>query len=189
MGLNEDGLDGLAPAALRALDQAQVVFGGPRHLTLAQVGDRGRPWPVPFDTAAVLALRGQRVVVLASGDPFWFGAGGSLAAHLAPHEWRCHAQPSTFSLVAARLGWRLEATDCLGLHASPMQQLLPRLAPAGRAIVLLQGGAAVAQLADWLVREGWGASAWRSANRPAGSARNTCVSANSASSTPTAAAL
>lgn len=159
MGLNEDGLDGLAPAALRALDQAQVVFGGPRHLALAQVGDRGRPWPVPFDTAAVLALRGQRVVVLASGDPFWFGAGGSLAAHLAPHEWRCHAQPSTFSLVAARLGWRLEATDCLGLHASPMQQLLPRLAPAGRAIVLLQGGAAVAPLADWLVREGWGASA------------------------------
>ena len=30
---------------------------------------------------------------------------------------------------------------------------------------------------------------WRSAKRPAGSARNTCVSANSESSTPTAAAL
>ncbi len=159
MGLNEDGLDGLTPAARHALDQAEVVFGGPRHLALAQVGERGRPWPVPFDIAPVVALRGQRVVVLASGDPFWFGAGGSLAAHLAPHEWRCHAQPSTFSLVAARLGWRLEATDCLGLHASPVQQLLPRLAPGGQAIVLLRDGAAVAALADWLVSEGWGDSA------------------------------
>lgn len=159
MGLNEDGLDGLVPAACRALEQAQVIFGGPRHLALAQAGERGRAWPVPFDTAPVLALRGQRVVVLASGDPFWFGAGGSLAAHLAPHEWRCHAQPSTFSLVAARLGWRLEATDCLGLHANPLQQLLPRLAPGGQCIVLLRDGMAVAELAAWLTQEGWGASA------------------------------
>ena len=158
VGLNEDGLQGLNAAARRALDAAQVVFGGPRHLALAQVGDRGRPWPVPFDVAPVLALRGQRVVVLASGDPFWFGAGGSLAAHLAPHEWRCHAQPSTFSLVAARLGWPLEAVDCLGLHASPLQQLLPRLAPGRRCIVLLRDGAAVGQLAQWLVHEGWGDS-------------------------------
>jgi len=158
VGLNEDGLQGLNAAARHALDAAQVVFGGPRHLALAQVGDRGRPWPLPFDVAPVLALRGQRVVVLASGDPFWFGAGGSLAAHLAPTEWRCHAQPSTFSLVAARLGWRLEAVDCLGLHASPLQQLLPRLASGRQFIVLLRDGAAVAHLAHWLVQEGWGDS-------------------------------
>ena len=159
VGLGEDGLDGLSPDARRALDAAQVVFGGPRHLALAQVGARGQPWPVPFDVAPVLALRGQRVVVLASGDPFWFGAGGSLAAHLAPHEWRCHAQPSTFSLVAARLGWRLEAVDCLGLHASPLQQLLPRLASGQAAIVLVRDGAAVIELARWLAHEGWGDSA------------------------------
>lgn len=159
VGLNEDGLDGLNPAARRALDAAQIVFGGPRHLALAHVGARGQAWPVPFDLAPVLALRGQRVVVLASGDPFWFGAGGSLAAQLAPHEWRCHAQPSTFSLVAARLGWRLEAVDCLGLHANPLQQLLPRLTPGRQTMVLLRDGAAVAELARWLDEEGWGESA------------------------------
>jgi len=158
VGLNEDGLDGLSPAARQAVESAEVVFGGTRHLALADAGVRGRPWPTPFDLAPVLALRGQRVVVLASGDPFWFGAGGSLAAHLAPHEWCCHAQTSTFSLVAARLGWRLEITDCLGLHASPMAQLLPRLAPGRQLIALLRDGAAVAALADWLVGEGWGES-------------------------------
>jgi precorrin-6Y C5,15-methyltransferase (decarboxylating) len=158
LGLNEDGLHGLSPAARQALDSAELVFGGPRHLALAEVGERGQPWPQPFDLAPVLAQRGKRVAVLASGDPFWFGAGGSLAAKLPPQEWRCFAQASTFSLVAARLGWRLEATDCLGLHASPMEQLLPRLAPGRQLIALLRDGAAVEQLAQWLTREGWGAS-------------------------------
>lgn len=158
IGLNEDGLEGLAPAALRALEAADTVFGGPRHLALARVGERGRPWPVPFDVAPVLACRGRPTVVLASGDPFWFGAGGSLAAHLAPQEWRCHAQPSTFSLLAARLGWKLEDTVCLGLHAGHVQQLLPQLSPDRRLLVLLRDGAAVAALADWLVQEGWGDS-------------------------------
>ncbi|WP_315532920.1 precorrin-6y C5,15-methyltransferase (decarboxylating) subunit CbiE [Delftia acidovorans] len=158
VGLNEDGLDGLAPAALRALDAAETVFGGPRHLALAGAGERGRPWPVPFDVAPVLACRGRPTVVLASGDPFWFGAGGSLAAHLAPQEWRCHAQPSTFSLLASRLGWKLEDTVCLGLHAGHVEQLLPHLSPGRQSLVLLRDGAAVAALADWLVQEGWGDS-------------------------------
>lgn len=158
IGLNEDGLEGLAPAARRALDAAETVFGGPRHLALARVDERGRPWPVPFDVAPVLACRGRPTVVLASGDPFWFGAGGSLAAHLAPQEWRCHAQPSTFSLLAARMGWKLEATECLGLHAGHVQQLLPHLAPGRQLLVLLRDGAAVAALAGWLEQEGWGDS-------------------------------
>lgn len=156
--MNEDGLQGLNAAARRALDAAHTVFGAPRHLALAQAGERGRPWPVPFDAAPVLALRGQPVAVLASGDPFWFGAGGSLARLLEPHEWRCHAQTSTFSLVAARLGWRLENTDCLGLHASPMEQVLPRLGRERQLIVLLRDGDAAAALARWLQEEGWGAS-------------------------------
>ncbi len=158
IGLNEDGLAGLNPPAQRALAGAAVIVGAPRHLELVQAGSRGQPWPVPFDTAPVLARRGQPTVVLASGDPFWFGVGGTLARQLAPQEWRCHGQPSTFSLVAAHLGWALEHTDCLGLHASAIEQLLPRLAPGRQLIALLQGSAALPRLAAWLQAEGWGAS-------------------------------
>ena len=70
IGLGEDGLAGLSPASRDALDGAEVVFGGPRHLALADVGSKGQPWPVPFDPTPVLAHRGQPTVVLASGDPF-----------------------------------------------------------------------------------------------------------------------
>lgn len=157
IGLGEDGLAGLPPASRDALDLAEIIFGGPRHLELAGAGDRGRPWPVPFDLAPVMALRGRPVVVLASGDPFWLGAGGSLAAALPPSEWRALPAPGVFSLAAARLGWRLESTTCLGLHAAPFARLRPHLARGCRVLATLRDGEAPAALAEWLVGQGMGA--------------------------------
>ena len=134
-----------------------MIFGGPRHLALAGAGGRGREWPVPFDIAPVLSLRGQPVAVLASGDPFWFGAGGSLCAHLSPGEWHALPAPGTFALAAARLGWRIEDTACLGLHAAPFARLRPHLTRGCRIIATLRDGAAVPALADWLAAQGFGA--------------------------------
>ena len=158
IGLGEDGLAGLTDASRDALARAQIVFGGPRHLALVGADARGRVWPVPFDLADVLATKGSNVVVLASGDPFWYGAGGSLAAHLDPSEWRCFPGVSTFSLAASRLGWKIEEVACLGLHAAPFARLLPPMANGRRAICLVSGGAGVAELAHWLMAHGQSAA-------------------------------
>ena len=158
IGIGEDGIKGLSAASREALANAEIVFGGPRHLKLAEIEARGRPWPVPFSVEPVLACRGRKVALLASGDPFWHGAGGTLAAHLFPGEWIAFPAPSTFSLAAARLGWRLEEVACLGLHAAPFETLLPHLAPTRRAICLLRDGNAVRDLGAWLTKQGFGAS-------------------------------
>lgn len=96
---------------------------------------------------ALLNERGRRVVMLVSGDPFWFGAGTSLARHLEACEWIAVPSPSTFSLAAARLGWPLERCTCLGLHAKPLTRIRPYLQNGRRLLVLLRDGAAVAELA------------------------------------------
>ncbi|MBF5006288.1 precorrin-6y C5,15-methyltransferase (decarboxylating) subunit CbiE [Diaphorobacter caeni] len=163
IGIHPSGLDGLSAAARRDLDDASIVFGSPRHLALADVasgeGERGRAWPVPFDVAPVLALRGQtRVAVLVSGDPFHFGGGASLARCLDVGEWRNHPQPSTFSWIAGELGWSLEDTQCLGLHARPFATLTPLLSEGQRFVCLVRDGAAGQRLADWLNAQGWGKS-------------------------------
>ena len=158
IGLGEDGLAGLCDPSRSALNAANIVFAGPRHLALVNVGTRGRTWSVPFDLAPVLALRGQRVAVLASGDPFWFGVGGSLSAHLTANEWQVFAAPSTFSLAAARLGWRLEDTACFGLHATPFASTRSALHSGQRLICLLRDGAAAGEFARWLGEHGFGAS-------------------------------
>lgn len=157
--MGEDGLHGLGDVSRSALDHAQHVFGGARHLALAGVGSRGREWPLPFDLAPVLALRGQPVAVLASGDPFWFGAGGSLAAHLTPGEWVAFPSLSTFSLAASRLGWRLENVHCFGLHAAPFARTRSALQSGAQLLCLLRDGKAVQDFAQWLTQQGGGASA------------------------------
>ncbi|PTV97217.1 precorrin-6Y C5,15-methyltransferase (decarboxylating) [Rhodobacter aestuarii] len=157
IGLGEDGLDGLPLASREALDRAQLIFGGPRHLALVGAGDRGRPWPVPFDIAPVLAARGTPAVVLASGDPFWCGAGASLAAKLAPDEWRAIPAPGVVSLLCSRLGWRGETVSAMGLHAAPFTRLRPELARGAQIIVTMRDGAAVGELAAWLTAHGYGA--------------------------------
>lgn len=158
IGIGEDGLHGLSDGSRSALANAQFVVGGERHLALAQAGARGIPWPVPFGLAPVLALRGQRVAVLASGDPFWHGAGGSLAQHLDPGEWQAFPTPSAFALAAARLGWRLETTHCFGLHAAPFARSRQALHQGQRLLCLLSGGGAVGDYARWLTEQGGGAS-------------------------------
>ncbi|WP_234681103.1 precorrin-6y C5,15-methyltransferase (decarboxylating) subunit CbiE [Bradyrhizobium monzae] len=158
IGIGEDGLAGLSDASRKALANAETVFGGERHLALADVGRRGRAWPVPFDAEIVLSRRGEPTVVLASGDPFWYGAGASLAERLGSDEWITHSAPSTFSLAAARLGWRLESVTCLGLHAAPFERLVPHLARHARIICLVRDAKAVGDLAKWLTERGWGAS-------------------------------
>jgi precorrin-6B C5,15-methyltransferase / cobalt-precorrin-6B C5,C15-methyltransferase len=154
VGLGEDGPASLSPASHAALAAAKVIFGGPRHLSLVEAGDKGQAWPVPFDPTPVLEFRGQPTVALASGDPFWFGAGGSLMAHLSSGEWVSLPAASTFQLAANRLGWRLEETHCLGLHAAPFARLRTVLGRGARAICTLRDGAAVAELGEWLAKNG-----------------------------------
>lgn len=159
IGLGEDGPGGLTDASRKALQDAEIIFGGPRHLELAEAGARGRPWPVPFSIAPVLEMRGRKVAVLASGDPFWFGAGGSLMRALEPGEWASYPVPSVFALAASRMGWKLEETLCLGLHAAPFEQMLPLLHPGQRLLCTLRDGDAAGELTEWLTAQGFGASA------------------------------
>lgn len=133
-------------------------MGAARHLALVpDLNAKSIEWPVPYadGIAQLLALKGQSVVVLASGDPFWFGAGSVLTAHLTPNEWRSFPGVSTFALAASRLGWALEKTTCFGLHARPFAHLRPHLSAGARAFVLVRDGDAVSELARWITNQGF----------------------------------
>ncbi len=136
-------------------------MGPPRHLSLLPaLAGKVIEWPVPFsDGLSMLRQhKGRKVAVLASGDPFWFGAGSVIAREFQREEWQAFPLPSTFSLAASRLGWALEQTVCLGLHAAPLTRLRPYLAPTARCLVLLREGAAVYDLMQYLQDLGFGDS-------------------------------
>ena len=136
-------------------------MGPPRHLSLLPpLNAKIVEWPVPFARGVedLLALRGKKVAMLVSGDPFWFGAGSIVAQRLAPTDWQAFPGKSTFSLVAARMGWPIEKTICMGLHAAPLTRLRPTLAHGQRMTVLLRDGDAVRDLMQFLKDTGFGAS-------------------------------
>ncbi len=163
VGIGEDGWDGLTAPARAAIEAADSVMGASRHLSLLPKTGRAERivWPVPFADGVPLLLerRGEQVVMLASGDPFWFGAGSVVTRHLEPGEWVVHPAPSTLSLAAARLGWPVETIHSVGLHARPVETLRPHLAPGRRILALMRDGASVTELAAWLAEQGFGDSA------------------------------
>jgi len=162
IGWGEDGLDGLSIASQKALKSAEWVFGAERHLSLlpAQLVEKSITWPVPFESGikALLQKRGQNVVMLTSGDPFWYGAGSVITRHLDPEEWTAHPAPSCFSLAASHLGWSLETTKCHALHAAPFSKIKKDLHPHQRCLVTLRDGQSAAALAQYLCEEGFGDS-------------------------------
>src|SRR5271167_776700 len=127
VGLSEDGLDGLSPAAWRLVAQAAFVVGGRRHLALAQpLEAETLVWPSPIDDAldTIEAWRGKPVCVLASGDPFFFGVGTMLMRRFSPSEMVCLPAPSAFALAAARLGWSEQDCATLSLHGRPLEAII-----------------------------------------------------------------
>lgn len=160
VGLGEDGLAGLAPAARALIDNAQTLVGGERHLALVPSACERLSWKTPLSLTIddIAARRGTRVCVLASGDPMWFGVGVTLARRFARDEMTIVPQLGAFTLAAARLGWPTGDSVCLTVHGRSIDQLAPHLAPTARLIVLSEDGDTPAQVAAWLTARGWGSS-------------------------------
>ncbi|MBJ9974741.1 precorrin-6y C5,15-methyltransferase (decarboxylating) subunit CbiE [Pseudomonas sp. S75] len=160
VGIGEDGFSGLGKQARRALLGASILFGGPRQLALLPrcvVGQR-QPWPSPFSLAPVLALRGQPVCVLASGDPMFYGVGASLARQVPAEQMRVLSMPSSCALAAARLGWPLQEVQVVSLVARPLAALNAQLYSGVRLLVLSNDGDSPAAIATLLRERGFGPS-------------------------------
>ncbi|MDB5526034.1 MAG: precorrin-6y C5,15-methyltransferase (decarboxylating), CbiE subunit [Rhizobium sp.] len=162
VGIGEDGIAGLGDDAKRRIGEAEFVFGGKRHLELAAalIKGRGATWenPIEKSVAAIGALRGQRVTVLASGDPFFFGMGATLSRSIEPAEMITLPAPSSFSLAASRLGWPLQDVTTVSLHGRPIDLIRPHLQPCARILALTSDEMGPRQLAELLTESGFGRS-------------------------------
>ena len=139
VGIGEDGLDGLSAAAKRLINDAELVIGGRRQLDLAAaLVQNEMVWPSPLLSAVpeILAKRGRPICVLASGDPFSYGIGATLAAHIPAEEMLCLPAPSAFSLAANHIAWPLQTTVCVSLHGRPLEHIIPHLQPGARILAL-----------------------------------------------------
>jgi precorrin-6Y C5,15-methyltransferase (decarboxylating) len=143
-------------------DQPKVGGGGGR-IPDAIAG--GSPTLVPWHSpkldsmlAQITALRGTPTIMLASGDPLWFGMGATLTRHLSPDEYRITPHPSSFQLAAARLRWPLQHITTLSLHGRPAEFIHPHITPGHRILALTTDATTAPHVARLLVERGYGRS-------------------------------
>eukprot|EP00873_Tetraselmis_striata_P030150 jgi/Tetstr1/450414/TSEL_037450.t1 len=121
-----------------------------------------RRWQSPIETSIeeVARLRGRkRVCVLASGDPFHYGIGATLARRIPAAEMLVVTSPSSFSLAAARMGWPLQDVTTLSLHGRPIELVLPHLHPGRKILALTSDETEPARISGLLTEAGFGRSA------------------------------
>lgn len=166
VGLGEDGLDGLAPASRAAIDVADVLVGGARHLSKvpakAPGGNEIRiDWTDGFDAAfdAVEQHSGKQVVVLASGDPLNYGVGANVVRRFGMEPVTILPAPGAFSLAAARMGWPLADAKCLTVHGRPLSAVNLHLVAGQRLLILSRDKDTPKELAEVLTARGFGPSA------------------------------
>ena len=162
VGIGADGLASLTPAARDAIQRAELVAGSARQLAAVRELVRGDvlEWPSPWaaGVAKLWARRGRSTCLLASGDPFWYGAGASLAPELRAGEFVCHPAPSSLSLAAARLGWPLQDTEIVSLHGRDLASVIRYLQPGRRVLALSWNRHTPAELARLLCARGFRSS-------------------------------
>jgi precorrin-6Y C5,15-methyltransferase (decarboxylating) len=161
IGLGEDGAAGLCREALAALNEAEIVFGGERHIALVgSVPGELRPWPQPFRNALpqILKERGRKVCVLATSDPFHYGIGNSLSRAIPAHEMRIIPQSSSFSMACARMRWPQEECALVSLHGRTLYRIVPHLQPGARILALSWDETTPRAVAELLTARGMGAA-------------------------------
>ena len=79
----------------------------------------------------------QRAVVLASGDPLWFGIGRILIERLGRERLRFHPGPSSLQLAFARLGRPWQDAQWISLHGRDPAPLAQRLQQRPSALAVL----------------------------------------------------
>jgi precorrin-6Y C5,15-methyltransferase (decarboxylating) len=159
VGIGADGWSGLDASRRAAVEAADVVLGGERHLAMCPDGVRAerRPWPSPLREGLPMLLEelnGRRVVALASGDPLTAGIATTLIDLLGADAVTVLPATSSVALARARMGWPAESVTVLREYRE-----LPRhLAPGNRILILSADATTPEQAARLLTESGFGDS-------------------------------
>ena len=159
VGIGADGWDGLTPVAQQAFREAEVLFGMQRQLDLVPLDVEKVRWGtplVPSIESLLSAHEGRRRVVVASGDPLFYGIGSTLRrlvgdVRVVPHL-------SSLSLACAREGWSQQDVTVVSLVGRPLALLTAALHDGALVLVLSADASTPAAVARSLATHGFGAS-------------------------------
>jgi len=157
IGLGMSAAD-LTPKAWQLIEAAEVLAGGRRHLDLVPA-QAGQQIVIGRDVAGALqaikeAAATRRVVVLASGDPYFYGIGRRLTEFLGGDNVVVHPNITAVQSAAALVKIPWDDATVVSLHGRGAEHLTGVLGRAAKIIVYTAGAQGPGEVARLLLNAG-----------------------------------
>lgn len=156
VGITDQGAASLSPEARELVARATLLCGGERHLAFFREHPAER-----FVIRANLGELVERlrratglIVVLASGDPGWYGIGPFLVERLGQERVRILPNLSSVQLASARLGLSWHDAVQVSAHGRPLASILGAVLQASKAVILTDDRNTPAVIARALLEAG-----------------------------------
>lgn len=141
VGIGLDGVVGLATAVQTILDKATVLAGSERHLSYFVNHKAHKIYLTNLQTGIEeiiqLDLTKHNVVILASGDPLFFGLGRLLLEKLTGEKIKFYPHFSSIQLAFSRLKTPWQDAELISLHGRSREALIKLLKQGQKKIALL----------------------------------------------------
>lgn len=134
IGIGDDGLEGLTAAARQFVEGAELLIGTRQSLDAA--ASQARKVEIGNDLDAVVrqieAAGGQRVVVLTSGDPLFYGTARYLCDRLGKERFEVTPHVSSMQLAFARVKESWDDAYLTNLASQPLELVVEKTRTAAK---------------------------------------------------------
>lgn len=159
VGLTDAGADGLPANLLQRIARADLLVGGKRHLAAFPEVVAERLVVEASVEPALARLQqaweaGQTAVVLASGDPLWYGIGTSLRRVFPPAALEIVPAPTSAQLAFAALAEPWHDAVLLSAHGRPLAAIISAVLTASKVAILTDRQQTPAMIAQTLIAAG-----------------------------------
>ena len=131
IGMGDDGPKGLSQTALGIIEKAELLFGGERHLSFFP-GSKGEKIAIKSNLKEVADLikrniGAKKMVVLASGDPNFYGIAKYLMNKLGKEAFEILPAISSMQLAFARAKESWEDAILVSVHGRPIETIVKQV--------------------------------------------------------------
>ncbi|AGK52167.1 precorrin-6y C5,15-methyltransferase (decarboxylating) subunit CbiE [Bacillus sp. 1NLA3E] len=153
IGMGDDGKQSLLPLYQEWINESEILIGGKRHLSFFPdySGDKVNIEGSLSSLAERLQTENRNVVILASGDPLFYGVGSYLASKL-PIE--VYPNVSSIQLAFARMGESWQDAYLTSIHGRSMKGLAQRIDGKGKVAILTDEKNSPNKIANYLLSFG-----------------------------------
>lgn len=141
VGIGLDGVEGLTLAVKKIVEQATVLAGSKRHFNYFPDHPAEKIYLTNLNTGieaiAKFALANHSIVILASGDPLFFGLGRLLLANFSAEQLQFYPHFSSVQLAFSRLKISWQDAQFISVHGRSNEQLIQLLKQGKEKIAVL----------------------------------------------------